>query len=127
VVSLIFLCLLLPEFCWNYFLNSSFVIRELLEVNSRTKKDEYLRFWKVFFYSIEGVLRVFHFCSRTCLIFLCISYSMGVWQEVAMNSLDYHSGLPCPTLVRVAGGGLRLSYTLLDTPRRTPMGLSEII
>jgi hypothetical protein len=63
--------------------------------------------------------------------------SMGVWQGVAMDSLKFHSGLPCHILVRPAGGpplkrlfrvwayrrvgGLRLSSSPLTTPRRTPM------
>jgi hypothetical protein len=29
---------------------------------------------------------------------------MGVWQGVAMDSLKYHQGPPCPTLLRPAGG-----------------------
>jgi hypothetical protein len=29
---------------------------------------------------------------------------MGVWQRVAMDSLKFHPGLPCPTLLRPAGG-----------------------
>jgi hypothetical protein len=28
---------------------------------------------------------------------------MGVWQGVGMDSLKFHSGLPCPTLLRPAG------------------------
>jgi hypothetical protein len=28
---------------------------------------------------------------------------MGVWEGVAMDSLKFHLGLPCPTLVRPAG------------------------
>jgi hypothetical protein len=47
-----------------------------------------------------------------------------------MDSLKFHPGLPCPTLLRPAGGpppkqpygrfwgGLRPSSTPLDTPRR---------
>jgi hypothetical protein len=40
--------------------------------------------------------------------------------------LKFHSGPPCPTLLRPAGGrgtlemALRPSSSLLDTPRRTP-------
>jgi hypothetical protein len=29
---------------------------------------------------------------------------MGVWERVAMDSLKYHYGPPCPTLLRPAGG-----------------------
>jgi hypothetical protein len=29
---------------------------------------------------------------------------MGVWQGVAMDSLKFHPGLPCPTLLHPAGG-----------------------
>jgi len=58
--------------------------------------------------------------------------TMGVWQGVTMDSLKYHLGPPCPTLLRTAGrpplkrpyggaGSLRPSSTLLDTQRRTPM------
>jgi hypothetical protein len=71
------------------------------------------------------------------------SATRPVWQGVSMDSLKFHSGPPCPTLLRLAGGtppkqlygrfwggepacrragGLRLSSTPLDTPRRT--GLS---
>jgi hypothetical protein len=58
-----------------------------------------------------------------------------------MDFLKFHPGLPCPTLLRPAGRatpemalrlflgwparrarGLRLFFSLLDTPRRTPMG-----
>jgi hypothetical protein len=57
---------------------------------------------------------------------------MGVWQGVAMDSLKFHPGLPCPTFLRPAGRrplkrpahracGLRPSSTPLDTPRRTPL------
>jgi hypothetical protein len=30
--------------------------------------------------------------------------NVGVWQGVAMNSLKFYSGLPCPALLRPAGG-----------------------
>jgi hypothetical protein len=33
--------------------------------------------------------------------FVCL---MGVWQRVAMDSLKFHLALPCPTLLRPAGG-----------------------
>jgi hypothetical protein len=58
---------------------------------------------------------------------------MGVWQGVALDSLKFHPSLPCHTQQRPAGGpplkrpyvcfrgGLRLSSTPLDTPRRTSM------
>jgi hypothetical protein len=29
---------------------------------------------------------------------------MGVWQAVAMDSLKFHPGLACPTILRLAGG-----------------------
>jgi hypothetical protein len=29
---------------------------------------------------------------------------MGVWQGVAMDSIKFHPGLPCPILLRPAGG-----------------------
>jgi hypothetical protein len=41
--------------------------------------------------------------SRSCLaekMFGC----MGVWQGMAMDSLNFHLGPPCPTLLRPAGG-----------------------
>jgi hypothetical protein len=38
--------------------------------------------------------------------------NMGVWQEVAMDSLKFFSDLPCPTLLRPAGGPpLKRPYT----------------
>jgi hypothetical protein len=53
---------------------------------------------------------------------------MGVWQRVAMNSLKFHPGLPCPTFLRPAPGCKVVSevttgptFTPLDTPRRMPM------
>jgi hypothetical protein len=47
---------------------------------------------------------------KTCLTILifyptssfCVK-SMGVWQGVAMDSLKFHLGLPCPTLLRPVG------------------------
>jgi hypothetical protein len=30
--------------------------------------------------------------------------SMALWQGVAMDSLNFHPGLPCPTLLHPAGG-----------------------
>jgi hypothetical protein len=33
-----------------------------------------------------------------------VEESKGVWQGVAMDSLKYHSGSPCLTLPRPAGG-----------------------
>jgi hypothetical protein len=58
--------------------------------------------------------------------------SISVWQGVTMDSVKFHPGPPCPTLLRPAGGppqgwpacrvgGLRQSYTPLDTPRHAPM------
>jgi hypothetical protein len=36
---------------------------------------------------------------------------VGVWQGVAMDSLKFHPGSPCPTLLRPADGpSLRWSY-----------------
>jgi hypothetical protein len=35
---------------------------------------------------------------------LWIPLAMGVWEGVAMDSLEYHPGLPCLTLLRSAGG-----------------------
>jgi hypothetical protein len=29
---------------------------------------------------------------------------MGVWEEVAMDTLKFHLGLPCTTLLRPVGG-----------------------
>jgi hypothetical protein len=56
--------------------------------------------------------------------------SMGVWQGVTMESLKFHPGLPCPTLLRPVDGphlkrpyshfrrpAALLSSTLLDTVR----------
>jgi hypothetical protein len=62
------------------------------------------------------------------------SIDMGVWHGVAMDSLKFHPSLPCPTLLRPAGGpplkwqarragGLQPSSTPLGTPRRTPMNI----
>jgi hypothetical protein len=31
---------------------------------------------------------------------------MGIWQKVAMYSLKYHSGLPCPNLLHPVSGPL---------------------
>jgi hypothetical protein len=53
---------------------------------------------------------------------------MSVWKGVAMDSLKYHSGPPCPTLLCLVSGptlkqlyDLRPSSTPLDTPRRMPL------
>jgi hypothetical protein len=62
---------------------------------------------------------------------------MGVWQGVAMHSLEYRWSLPCPTLLSPAVGpllkwpfqgwtaqrmgGLWPLSTPLDTPRCTPL------
>jgi hypothetical protein len=56
---------------------------------------------------------------------------IGVWQGVAMYSLKFHLGPPCPNLLCPVGGpplkwpiscfrggGLQLSFTPLNTPRR---------
>jgi len=45
---------------------------------------------------------------------------MGVWQGVAMDSLKFHPGPACLTLLCPVGG-LQPSSSLLDTPRRMPM------
>jgi hypothetical protein len=37
---------------------------------------------------------------------LLIFPPMGVWQEVAMDSIKFHPGLLCPTLLRPEGGPL---------------------
>jgi hypothetical protein len=61
-----------------------------------------------------------------------IEKGMGVWQGVAMDSLKFHLGPPCPTLLRLMGGpllkrpygyfrGCLPTSILLDTQRRTPM------
>jgi hypothetical protein len=58
--------------------------------------------------------------------------SLGVWQGVAVDSLKFHLGLPCPTFLRPAAGpslkrpysragDLLPSSTPLDTPRRASM------
>jgi hypothetical protein len=60
---------------------------------------------------------------------------MGVWQGVVMDSLKYHLGPPCPSLLRAAGwpplkqggsayraGNMRSSSTPLGTPRRMVHG-----
>jgi hypothetical protein len=31
-------------------------------------------------------------------------FSVGVWQRVAIDSLKFHLGLPCPSLLRPVGG-----------------------
>jgi hypothetical protein len=57
---------------------------------------------------------------------------MGAWQGVAMDSLKFHPGPPCANLLRPedvpplkrsahTAGSLWPFFTLLDTPRRTPM------
>jgi hypothetical protein len=52
---------------------------------------------------------------------------MGVWKEVAMDSLKFHPGPPCPTLLGPVGRPpLKQPYSRfrggpLDTPRCTPM------
>jgi hypothetical protein len=52
---------------------------------------------------------------------------MGVWQGVAMDSVKFHSGPPCLTLLRPAGRPplKRPSSTSLDTPRRMLMGINK--
>jgi hypothetical protein len=35
-----------------------------------------------------------------------MTFAMGAWQGVAMDSLKFHPGPPCPTLLRPAGGPL---------------------
>jgi hypothetical protein len=58
---------------------------------------------------------------------------MGVWQGVVMDSLKFNPAPPCPTLLRSAsgtppqGGRPAAVFTLLDTPRRSPMSLDVII
>jgi hypothetical protein len=47
--------------------------------------------------------------------------SMGVWQGVAMDSLKFHPGTPCPIFVCPAGGWPAATSSPLETPRRTPM------
>jgi hypothetical protein len=51
-----------------------------------------------------------------------------------MDSLKFHLGPPCPTLLRPAGGppmkkpfqdGLQLSSTLVDTPHHTPIQVTQ--
>jgi hypothetical protein len=51
---------------------------------------------------------------------------MGVWQGMAMDSLKFHLGRPCPTLLHPAAGArragsLQQSSTPLDILRRKPM------
>jgi hypothetical protein len=48
---------------------------------------------------------------------------MGVWQGAAMDSLKYHYGPPCPTLLRPVGRpSLKRPYgCFIDTTRRRPM------
>jgi hypothetical protein len=59
---------------------------------------------------------------------------MDLWQKLAMDSLKFHPGPPCPTLLHPAGGLPAAVFyhcgraacmqpldTPLDTPRRTPM------
>jgi hypothetical protein len=35
---------------------------------------------------------------------MALKMTVGVWQGVAMDSLKFHPGPPCPTLLRPAGG-----------------------
>jgi hypothetical protein len=60
---------------------------------------------------------------------------MGAWEGVITNSQKYHSSPPCPNILRPVGGqplkqpfqgGLHPSFTLLDTPRLTPMFLTLV-
>jgi hypothetical protein len=46
---------------------------------------------------------------------------MGVWQEVAMDSLKYHYGRHARLFYALWTDGLRPTSTPLDTPRCTPM------
>jgi hypothetical protein len=50
---------------------------------------------------------------------LCVAIgsltSMGVWKGVAMDSLKFHLGLPCPTFLHPMGGPLlKRPYDLLQ-------------
>jgi hypothetical protein len=48
---------------------------------------------------------LFGFSLRmTATFHLTTSGFMGIWQSVAMDSLRFHLGSPCPTLLRPAGG-----------------------
>jgi hypothetical protein len=63
--------------------------------------------------------------------------TIGVWQGVATGSLKFHLSRPCPTLLRPGGGpplkwpyragGLRLSSSLLETPRHTPRAVTSTV
>jgi hypothetical protein len=105
-----------------------------------------LSFWKIAF---RLFIRHF-FSSCFCQPFFSPHFHpifIGVWQGVAMNSLKFHPGPPCHTLLCPVGGphlkraysrfrgglstrqvvgGLRPSSTHLDTPRRTPMPIFTI-
>jgi hypothetical protein len=65
---------------------------------------------------------------RLCLNPLVFDHGrMARGGQLAMDSLNYHSGSPCPTLLRFAGGpAQKVSSNPLDTPRRTPMSSMEI-
>jgi hypothetical protein len=50
--------------------------------------------------------------------------NVGVWQGVVMDSLKFHLGQPCLSLLHPAGGPpLRPSSTPSDTPCRTPLDM----
>jgi hypothetical protein len=82
---------------------------------------------------INGIILVipaFPVISQDLVITLLIP--MGVWQGVAMDSLKFHLGRPCLTLLCPTGrlplkrlygkaGGLQPSSTPLDTPGHVPM------
>jgi hypothetical protein len=74
-------------------------------------------------------------------------WHMGVWLGVAMDSLKFHAGLPCPTLLHPAGRpllkrsdgcfrgdpptgqvacGHLLPLWTMDTPRHTPMSATDV-
>jgi hypothetical protein len=118
--------------CWNTFLvGNTFTLLMLWPFNSAAQSRPGVTPWSHALESRPGVTpwqvvtkRWPQFEARTKIVigedeeYNLGGTSMGVWQGVAMDSLKFHPGPPCPTL-------LLPSFTPLDTPRRTPMGTSS--
>jgi hypothetical protein len=52
---------------------------------------------------------------------------MGVWQGVAIDSLKFHPGLPCPALVRPAGEPARNGLMAVLGMARPLNGWLEVV
>jgi len=53
------------------------------------------------FIEVEGLTKVFKYLIQNIIV---AEINMGIGQGVAMDSLKFHPGLPCPTLLPPAGG-----------------------